>query len=290
MPTRSLARRALLALTCAGAAAALNACETNATTGRSQFNLLSREQEVQMGTELQPQFTSESGGEITDQTIRQYVSNLGQKLAAQTEADNPSLPWTFTVLNSQEINAFALPGGKVFITVGLLKEMTNEAQLAAVLGHEVGHVTARHVSERIGQAGIADFVVQAAAAGVGAATDSSVATEVAGTAFNYGGQMVVLKFSRDQESESDSLGMRYMTKLGYDPRGALQVQEILQRAMAASGGRGLEIMATHPYPETRIKRIQDELKKSPYKDMAGNAQYRLGEAEFRQAVLSRLGG
>lgn len=289
MRTRPLRRRStLLHLALAVATVSLAACETNPTTGRSQFNLLSRDQEVQMGSELQPQFVQESGGEITDQVIRQYVSNLGNQLAAQTEADNPSLPWTFTVLNSQEINAFALPGGKVFITVGLLKEMTNEAQLAAVLGHEVGHVTARHVSERIGQAGIADIVIQAAAAGVGAATDSSVATEVAGTAFNYGGQMVVLKFSRDQESESDSLGMRYMTKLGYDPRGALQVQEILQRAMAASGGRGLEIMATHPYPETRIQRIQAELKKSPYKDMVGNPQYRLGEAEFRQAVLSRL--
>jgi predicted Zn-dependent protease len=201
----------------------------------------------------------------TNKADIERVQRVGKRMAEAVGDRLPSAQWEFAVFDADAtLNAFALPGGKVFITVGLLKEMTNEAQLAAVLGHEVGHVTARHVSERIGQAGIADIVIQAAAAGVGAATDSSVATEVAGTAFNYGGQMVVLKFSRDQESESDSLGMRYMTKLGYDPRGALQVQEILQRAMAASGGRGLEIMATHPYPDTRIQRIQAELKKSPY--------------------------
>lgn len=275
-----------LALAATLTASGLAGCETNPTTGRSQFNMISRTDEVKMGAELQPQFTQEMGGEVNDPVVRNYVTQVGSKMTVVTEGDAPSLPWTFTVVNDPIVNAFALPGGKVFISRGLMMEMTSEAQLAAVLGHEIGHVTARHINDRMVDANVANVLVTAASVGVGAATDSPVIADAAGQAFSVGGQMVVLKFSRDQESESDSLGMRYMTRVGYDPIGARQVQEILKR-VSASSPKQPEMFLTHPLSETRIQRIDAELKKEPYKSMVGNPQYKTGEAEYA-AIRARL--
>src|SRR5205823_502333 len=106
-------------------------------------------QEVQMGAEAMPELTKQYGGKVANTDLQTYVTGVGRKLAATTEADNPALPWEFTLLNSDVINAFALPGGKVFLTTGLAKRMTNEAQMAGVLGHECGHVTARHINDKI---------------------------------------------------------------------------------------------------------------------------------------------
>jgi predicted Zn-dependent protease len=266
--------------------AGLTACSTNPTTGRSQFNAMSRSDEVALGAQLQPQFVQEMGGELNDPVVTGYVARIGQLMAAQTEGDNPSLPWSFTVVNTMQVNAFALPGGKVFMTRGLLSEMTNEAQLAAVLGHEIGHVTARHTNDRMVNATAANVLGTVAAVAVGAATDSSVATDVAATAFRTGGNLVVLKYSRDQESEADSLGMRYMSRVNYNPVGARQVQEVLKRV--SGGSQGSEFFASHPLSDTRIQRINAELKKPPYKAMVDNPQFRFGEEEFRQNVLMRL--
>lgn len=266
----------------AGAAAAawMAACSTNPTTGKSQFNALSRDEEIALGTENMPAMIQEYGGEVPDASLRAYVDEVGRKMAAVTEGDYPSLPWQFTLLNSDVINAFAMPGGKVFMSVGLMAEMTNEAQLAGVLGHEIGHVTARHINDQIAR----QTGAQIGTGIVGIFLPEGAAGQAVGQAIQVGGQTVLLKFGRDQESESDSLGMRYMSKVGYNPVGQLQVMQILDR-VAGEGG-GSEFFSTHPLPKTRIDRIQ-KLLETEYKYTQNNPQYQLHEAEFKQRFLSK---
>src|SRR5262249_8834355 len=130
--------------------AALTGCTKNVATGKRIFTLgMSRDQEIALGSQAAPQFTQEFGGKVPSPALQQYVSNIGQKMAKETEAQNPTLPWEFTLLNMTVVNAFALPGGKVFFTRGLAEKLTTEAQMAGVMGHEIGHVTAQHGSQRI---------------------------------------------------------------------------------------------------------------------------------------------
>lgn len=259
------------------------ACSTNPTTGKSQFNALSRDEEVKMGNDNLPAMLKEYGGEVPDPALTGYIEEIGQKLAKTTEADNPSLPWKFTLLNSDVINAFALPGGKVFVSQGLAVEMTNEAELAGVLGHEIGHVTARHINDQVAKQ--TGFQAIATAAGVALGGESAAVQEAAGYAINVGGQSVLLKFGRDQESEADALGMRYMSKNFYDPKGQLQVMQILDRIAGAGGGS--EFFSTHPLPKTRIERIS-KLLATEYASTQNNPQYQLHEAEFKQRFLSHI--
>lgn len=265
---------AVLAL--AGCAAVVGACRTNPTTGRSQFQALSRDQEIALGVQASPQMTSEFGGKVSDAQLQAYVEGIGRALAARTEADNPKLPWEFTLLDSDVINAFALPGGKVFITRGLAERLTNEAQMAGVLGHEVGHVTARHINDRMaGQMGVGVLAVIA-----GAAANSEAVSDAAAQL----GNIALLSYSRDEEHESDLLGMRYMSRLNYDPRGQMEVMQIL--AAASKGPRPPEFLSTHPYPEDRVKRI-GSLLAGEFKATQNNPQYGLYPERY-QPILARL--
>ncbi|MBC7834471.1 MAG: M48 family metalloprotease [Phycisphaerales bacterium] len=266
--------------------AVLTACSTNPTTGKSQFNALSREDEIQMGNQAAPELIKEMGGEVPDPDLRAYVVEVGQRLIPHTEADGPQRQWTFTLLNSDVINAFALPGEKVFMSRGLAAKLDNEAQLAAVLGHEVGHVMARHINDRVSQqlgAGIAGAV---AGIVIGEVTDSDTVRQVAPIGLSIGSQVILLKFSRNQETEADTLGMRYMAKAGYDPIGALGVMQVLARESGPRGGP--EILATHPYPETRIANIQ-RLLKGEYASTQGNPQFQTFADRYQQRFLSRVG-
>ena len=262
------------------AAMVLGGCKFNEATGERQWNLLSTEQEIALGAEAEPQFIAQNGGVIPAPEVRQYVSNLGRQLAATSE--QPELPWEFHVLNTDVINAFALPGGKVFITRGLLSRMNNEAQLAGVLGHEIGHVTAEHTDQRMAYA----RGVQIAAAGLGVAAQATdqdwlrvlgLGTQIGGTGFG-------LKFSRDDETQADELGVRYMAQAGYNPKGQVQVMEILKAA--SGGGGGPEFLATHPLPETRIKRLNKHIKDEF--DLGRGDGYTFGERSFEQNVLQPL--
>ena len=260
------------------------ACVTNPATGRSQFNALSTEQEIAIGTQAMPELIEGYGGVVPDPALRDYVTRIGMSMVPYTEAHFPELPWEFTFLNSSVINAFALPGGKVFVSRALVERMTSEAQLAGVLGHEIGHVTAQHVDDKLArQTGLE---IGAAVIGV-IAGQSQVqgAVELANLAVTGAG-VYALKFDRNQESESDSLGMRYMTKAGYKPRGMLEVMEILK---AAGGGGGQpEWMSTHPLPTTRIDRISNELKKKKYRETDSDPTLGTFEDRFERECLSRL--
>lgn len=277
----------------AAGAAVLAGCSTNRTTGRSQFLTMSRDDEIKVGTEAKPELTTEFGGEVPSAELRAYINDLGQRLAAQTAVDDPTmatLPWEFTFLNSDVINAFALPGGKVFVSRGLAKEMTNEAQMAAVIGHEIGHVTARHSNERVGQQIGTTLLGAAAGAAIGAAVSSNDRAAGAGIGAGAGaaaGGIWALAYSRDQEIEADRLGMRYMERLKYDPTGAIEVQQILQREAAKGGGRGPEILATHPSSETRIDALRARMQKY-YQHTAGNPAYTKGTDRFKAQFLDKL--
>lgn len=260
-------------------------CSTNKTTGRSQFAMLSPDEERAIGISEGPKLTAEFGGESPNPQLRAYITEVGMKLKDQTEEDGPQRVWVFTLLNSDVINAFALPGERVFMSQGLADQMTNEAQLAGVLGHEIGHVMARHTSERMGQAAGANILAGAASVIAGATIKDPTLAGAVPQIVGAGGQVVTLKFSRDQESEADSLGMRYMTKAFYNPRGQLEVMEILKRE--AGEGAGLEMLATHPLPQTRIERVQKELQTKYAFTQSGPdaAKYQFFPERFRQRYL-----
>src|ERR1043165_4828434 len=138
-------RPMVLSLTAALLSASLIGCTKNAATGKSILTLgMSRDQEVSLGTQAMPDVIKEYNGKVENPRLQQYVNDIGKKLAKETESSHPTLPWEFTLLNTAVVNAFALPGGKVFFTRGHAEKLTTEAQMAGVLGHEIGHVTAQH--------------------------------------------------------------------------------------------------------------------------------------------------
>ncbi|MFW5653137.1 MAG: M48 family metalloprotease [Planctomycetota bacterium] len=288
-PASCLAKRASAFMAAVGltmTAIVGTGCETNPATGKRQFNYYSIEQEVQLGTELAPQLTQEYGGAVQDPQLTRYVERIGDVLAQQTEEYNTELPWEFTLLDSEIINAFALPGGKVFISAGLVTEMTNEAQLAGVLGHEIGHVTAQHTDQRVGTAMIVAGIATAAGVAAQETIDDSNMQQLAGLVIGAGGQGYLLSYSREQEIEADALGMRYMSRAGYNPIGQLQVMEIL-RDVAAGAGAPPEFLSTHPHPETRIREIE-RLLKTEYAYTQNSPEFEVYEDRFQRIVPARL--
>lgn len=261
----------------------MGGCYTNPTTGRRQLEGLGRDQEMALGAQESPKLVAEMGGEVQNPALRGYIDEVGQSLKQHTEADGPQRQWFFTLIDSDIINAFALPGERVFMSRGLADKMTSEAQLAGVLGHEIGHVMARHTAERIGQAQIGQGILTVGGIFAGNSQGGQIAMQ--------GGQLLIggtlLKFSREQESEADKLGMRYMTKAGYNPRGQLEVMEILKAASGGGGGTP-EILATHPLPQTRIDDIQNMLNSEYAYTQTGPqaANFQSHQQRFQQRYLA----
>jgi len=274
-----------LVLALLGAAFLLPACVTNPATGRTQFNVLSREEEIALGTEASNELIPQYGGAYPDQSVQSYVDEVGARLVEHVEVEYADLPWEFTLLDSDVINAFALPGGKVFITRGLAAHFENEAQLAGVLGHEIGHVTAEHIDKRVANQTLVAAGVGITAVIVGESTDEqwlrAAVPVVAGTA----GQGFLLKFGRDEESESDRLGIRYMTRAGYNPRGQLGVMQVLAAA-SQGASRPPEFWSTHPYPQTRVDRIRRLLDEQYASEAASSDGYY--EQRYRERMLERI--
>ena len=229
-------------------------CSTNPATGKRQIALVGEQQEIAMGREAAQQ-AAQSIGLYPDDQLQAYVSNLGRKLAADSE--RPNLPWSFQVVDDPSVNAFALPGGFIFVTRGLMTHLTSEAELVSVLGHEIGHVTGRHSVEQMSKAQLAQ---------IGLVAGMVLAPELAsnyGNLANAGLGLMFLKYGRDDEREADDLGLRYLVGEGYDPREMPQVFETLRRVSEkeAKGGRVPGWMSTHPTPEDRIQRIESEVAK-----------------------------
>ena len=241
---------------------------------------LSREQEISLGEESSPKFIQESGGPIPDPQIQRYVTAVGEKLLAQVPAEERrDLPWEFHTLDSEVLNAFALPGGKVFITRGLLARLDSEAQMAGILGHEMGHVIAQHIGEQIRRQQVGQVLT-----GVAGAVGESQGVPVAGTGAQVIGAGILLKFSRNQELEADRLGMEYMYRAGYKPAQMRKVMRILEDAGA---GRGLEMISTHPHPQSRLDQA-NELLEAQYADTRRNPRYTDNAEQYQANVLAPL--
>ena len=220
------------------------ACVTNPATGDKMFSLVSESQEIEMGRQGDEE-VRRTFGYYDDDDLQHYVDSLGLAMAAV--AERPHLPWQFKVVEQPVVNAFAYPGGFIFIARGIMTHFNTEAELASVLGHEIGHVTARHTAEAISRAQLAQIGLVA-----GAVFVPQVAENFG--AFNQGLQLMFLSFGRDDEAQSDELGFRYMTRLGYDPQGAVAMFGILERQQTRSGGGALpEWASTHPDPGNRIE-------------------------------------
>lgn len=237
----------------------LSGCSMNPATGQNQLMLISEAQEIEMGREYDPQVVA-SVGLYADDTWQGYVQQLGSRIAATGE--RPNLPWTFRVVDDPAVNAFAVPGGFIYVTRGLLAHVSSEAELASVLGHEIGHVTARHTVSQMSQQQLA---------GLGLALGSIVSSEFerhAGLA-NTALGLLFLKYSRDDESEADDLGLRYMRRANFDPRAMPEVFALLERMSATQdGGRLPEWLATHPSPSNRSDNISAQIAAMP-QDFSG---------------------
>ena len=248
--TRPLAFRAPVRRGATLAAILLTGCATNPVTGRSELALVSESQEIAMGKQGAAE-VAQSIGLYPDAALQAYVSRLGLSLAAGSE--RPQLAWEYHVLDDPAVNAFALPGGFIFVTRGLLSHLTNEAELVTILGHETGHVTARHSVRQISQAQLAQLGL-----GVGSILSSGIRqySDVVGAGLG----LLFLKFSRDDESQADQLGFRYAMADGYDPRQMIPVFRMLdQQSKMSGGGRLPEWQATHPDPGNRIKATEQRL-------------------------------
>jgi predicted Zn-dependent protease len=250
---------------CVGALAAvalgqLVACATNPVTGRPQVVLMSEAQEIQMGKEAAPQIAA-SMGLYEDAELQRYVEGIGLRMAASSQ--RPQLPWQFRVIDDSAVNAFAVPGGFIYVTRGIHAHMSSEAELAGVIGHEIGHVTARHTVAQITRqqftsAGLGIGMIGLQVLGAGQL--GQMLGQVAGT----GAQLLFLKYGRDDETQSDDLGLQYMSAAGYAPSEMPKVFHTLGRQTEEQGGaRVPEWQSTHPAPENRVARIQGEIAKLP---------------------------
>lgn len=219
--------------------------QKNPVTGETQRVALNVDQEVALGLQAAPEMAAQHGGAETGTQAAALVRQVGARLVNRTEARTSPYKFNFHLLRDQEtINAFALPGGQIFITRALLNRLETEGQLAGVLGHEIGHVIQRHSAEHMARAGLTQGMVNAA----------SVATDgQAGQMAAMIGQTINMRYGRDDELESDRSGLRYMYEAGYDPRALIGVMKILDEA---SAGGPPEFLSTHPKPANRIQHIQ----------------------------------
>jgi predicted Zn-dependent protease len=237
----------------------LISCAVNPVTGERDFMLITEEQEIQIGEDASPSLKWEFGGQYQDRTLESYLDTIVKDLWKISE--RPHLPVRFYIQNTSVPNAFALPG-HVAITRGLLSEMDNEAQFAAVMGHEVGHVMARHTAQRISR-----MQLQQAGLAVGSV---ALKDQKGGSALltigAVGSSLLLLKYDRDQEIQSDKLGVKYMAELGYDPQEALAAHKVLEKSVdnylkRAGKSRGEDsfissLLSTHPRTEVRLSEIQ----------------------------------
>lgn len=234
---------------------AMVGCTKNPATGKRQLNLVPENQEIALGKQAAAD-VSQSMGLYERKQLEAYVADIGKRMAAKSE--RPDLPWEFHVVDDPAVNAFALPGGYIFVTRGLLAHMANEAQLAAVIGHEIGHVTGQHSVNRLSKQQVAQLGL-----GIGMAVSERV--RQFGQAGLAGLNLLFLKFSRDDEREADELGIRYALRAGYDVRETPKVFETLQRVSEADGGGGRlpAWMATHPDPAERVVRTGEKVAALP---------------------------
>ena len=223
--------------------------QENPYTGRIQAISMTSDEEIKLGLDYAPQMTQQHGGLFPNQQYQAFVDEVGMKLVNRSIAKETPYQYEFHLLaDKNTINAFALPGGQIFITYALFSKLENEDQLAGVLGHEIGHVIGRHSAERVAETEYWQKVQ----------TGASVGADAGGLVGTLG-QQTLLKNGRGDELESDDLGVRFMIAAGYNPEEMIGVMNILKKA--AGPNRVPEFQSTHPDPENRIEKIKNAIRK-----------------------------
>ncbi len=224
----------------------------NPVTGEVQRVSMTTQDEIMMGLQAAPEMAQQFGGLHPDEQAQQMVDDIGQKIVADSAASQTDYQYDFHLLaDSETVNAFALPGGQIFITAALFERLQTEGQLAGVLGHEIAHVVARHSAEHIAKAQLMEGLTGAAIVAAYDPENPSSAQRAQMAAVV--GQLVSMKYGRDDELESDQLGVRFMSDAGYDPNALVGVMQILAEA---GGSSQPEFFSTHPNPENRVEKIQ----------------------------------
>jgi beta-barrel assembly-enhancing protease len=269
-----LTRHALLL----SAALALAACGVNPVTGKKELQFVSESQEVQIGQEnYQPSRQTQGGDLVIDPELQAYVSEVGNRLARV--ADRP-LPYEFSVLNNSVPNAWALPGGKIAVNRGLLTRLNSEAELAAVLGHEIVHAAARHGARSMERGMLLQGAMVALAVGV---QDNQYANLIVGGAM-LGANLISTRYGRDAELESDAYGMRYMQRAGYDPAAAIDLQKTFVKLSEGRRQNWLEgLFATHPPSQERVAKNEQTAR-----ELGAGGDYGRERYQEKLANLRRL--
>jgi predicted Zn-dependent protease len=252
---RSAPTRLIRALSLTAGLTAATACATNPATGKKEVSLMSEQQEIATGQQMDGEVIKQMGL-YDDPELQRYVSDVGMRLAKVSP--RPNLPWKFTVVNQPAVNAFALPGGFIYITRGILPFLNDEAELAGVLGHEIGHVTARHSAQQYTKATSASIGMTLLSIFVPQTRPLQGLTETAlGVLF--------LKYGRDDENQADELGAQYAAKGGWDPHGVAGMLTTLDRLDASQGSsKGVpNWLSTHPAPANRVEHVQQVIAKIP---------------------------
>lgn len=240
------------------------------------WNLFSKEQDVQLGREASQQVLQQYQV-VQNPFLQDYLKKVGQRLASTPDARQSGFPFTFTLLNDKSVNAFALPGGPMFVFSGLLKETDNEPQLAGVMAHEMAHVILRHGTNQASKANLLQLPAMLAGAVAG---NGSLLGQLTQVGIGLGFNSVLMKFSRTAESQADAMGARMMSEAGYNP---IEMARFFEKLDAGGGSRGPQFLSDHPNPGNRVKAVEGEIRGLPQQ------QYGYSTGEFERAK-SEVGG
>lgn len=251
-------------------------CGTNPVTGKNELQMVSEQQEIQIGEEYYSYLKQAEGGDyVADPKLAEYVEKIGKKLAAVS--DRPQLPYEFSVLDNTIPNAWALSGGKISINIGLLVNLQNEAELAAVIAHEIVHSAARHGAQAMQRAAF----MQAGMQGLSTAVEGQAYEGAVMQGAGLGIGLITTKYSRSAELEADKYGIKYMEKAGYDPQAAVTLQEMFVKLEAERESSWMDgLFATHPPSEERVMANEATAKQYPKGGYIGEKEY--------QRMISRL--
>lgn len=246
-------------------------CQVNPVTGENEFNLFSVEQQEEMGAEYSKEVEKELGKSVSDQQLQNYVNSVGQKIVRVCHT--PDEGFIYKAIDHNSVNAFALPGGYIYITTGMLEQLNSEAQLAAILAHETAHVTARHSAVGMSRGVLINIglnVISSASTNVGRVAD--IVTQLEG-----------MSYSRAHERQADMIGLDYLVGAGYSPNGMIETMEILQKQ---NDVMTIEFFSTHPSPANRIEYIREDIYNKNYTVYTKTG--RTGEADYQNSVSTRL--
>ena len=251
-----ITRREFMWLTSMSAAGVMIGCAADPVTGRKELMLVSQDQEIRIDQQHSPKQFSSDYGPLQDKALNNYIDRTGQKMAAFTH--RPDMPYSFRGVNATYVNAYAFPGGSIAATRGILLALENEAELAALLGHELGHVNARHTAEQMSKGVLTNALLSGISAYAG--TRSSALGELASQLGMFGAGALLASYSRDNEREADALGLEYMVKTGYNAEGFIGLMDML-RSMSKHKPNAIELMfATHPMSDERYHTAVDTVR------------------------------